>query len=334
MRYIITLLYKQQLIQFLMKKQFITEYDEQEIIVPDPTTANAKIMQLRADGINQLDIISDFDFTLTSKSKASIGNDSTFGVIAQSPFVSPEFQANYKALHDTYFPIERDPTISFELKNDKMKEWWGKSLKLISEQHVTDKKIGECLESSTLCFRHELLKFMDLTSCQRIPIYILSAGIHNVIKCAFQKALQTRLPSNVKIISNKAFKGFDGQISFQEPYICTTNKCHSLKRAEYPMLKKNAILMGDMLEDAMMTQNSLHQCVLKIGFLKNISNDKMCLENYKKSFDIVVKGNGSLCHVCKLLSFISNKSCDETCYKFINSSPLIDVTNSLTTKCL
>jgi hypothetical protein len=50
--------------------------------------------------------------------------------------------------------------------------------------------------------------------------------------------------------------------------------------------------MGDVLEDATMVNDEVHDIVLKIGYLNQYENE--VLDEYLKQFDLVVVGDGSL----------------------------------------
>lgn len=63
--------------------------------------------------------------------------------------------------------------------------------------------------------------------------------------------------------------------------------------------------MGDLLEDVQMIRKTEHDVVLKIGFLNDMegSSEKM-VEEFIKTYDIVITGDGSLQPVNYLLTKI------------------------------
>ncbi len=60
-------------------------------------------------------------------------------------------------------------------------------------------------------------------------------------------------------------------------------------------MKKNVIVMGDLLEDIQMVRKQEHGVVLKIGFLNDysIASQEM-INEFLNSFDIVITDDGSL----------------------------------------
>ena len=58
------------------------------------------------------------------------------------------------------------------------------------------------------------------------------------------------------------------------------------------MLRKNVILMGDIVEDSEMVNDADHDNVIRIGYLNDMKRNGDLLENYKSEFDIVVTNDG------------------------------------------
>ena len=65
-------------------------------------------------------------------------------------------------------------------------------------------------------------------------------------------------------------------------------------------LRKNLIVMGDIIEDSKMPRDSEHDHLLKIGFF-NTAEGHATLEDFTKHIDLVITGDGSLCPVLYLL---------------------------------
>jgi len=143
------------LLQLLfMESLLIEKHKKEEVIISNIIVFKQKIIQLKKDGPQELDIITDFDFTLSRKAKEMKGADSTFGIIAKSPFTSKSFSDEYKALYLKYSPIERDQSISFQKKDEAMKEWWLQSLALIAQLNLSDEQIVQSIKASVFSFRH------------------------------------------------------------------------------------------------------------------------------------------------------------------------------------
>jgi Pyrimidine 5'-nucleotidase (UMPH-1) len=58
--------------------------------------------------------------------------------------------------------------------------------------------------------------------------------------------------------------------------------------------RKNVMVMGDILDDVKMCRESEHDVVLKVGYLNDMARNSHLLEEFTKTFDIVITGDGSL----------------------------------------
>ena len=65
--------------------------------------------------------------------------------------------------------------------------------------------------------------------------------------------------------------------------------------------RKNVMVMGDILEDVKMVKEQHHNTVLKVGFLNDTEKSAAMTEDYLRTFDIVIVGDGSLCPINNLL---------------------------------
>ncbi len=64
--------------------------------------------------------------------------------------------------------------------------------------------------------------------------------------------------------------------------------------------RKNVMVMGDIVEDVKMVREQAHHTVLKVGFMNEGASDEVTRE-YMNTFDIVIKGDGSLCEVNSMI---------------------------------
>ena len=56
---------------------------------------------------------------------------------------------------------------------------------------------------------------------------------------------------------------------FQKPLVTSMTKQMVLNYEHYPNLRKNAILMGDIIDDITMAENIKHENLLTVGFLNS-----------------------------------------------------------------
>ena len=101
-------------------------------------------------------------------------------------------------------------------------------------------------------------------------------------------------------------------IGYQKPVVHSGNKQNVLYEDQYidsASLKKNVIVMGDIVEDSHMASKSNHDTILAIGFLNkqydHIEADDVILKNFMKNFDLVITDDGSLCPVIEIIKSIS-----------------------------
>lgn len=66
------------------------------------------------------------------------------------------------------------------------------------------------------------------------------------------------------------------------------------------------VLMGDILEDALMADPALHDTILSVGYLNDMETKGHLFDKYLDTFDIVIEGDGPLTPVNKLLRSITS----------------------------
>lgn len=65
---------------------------------------------------------------------------------------------------------------------------------------------------------------------------------------------------------------------------------------EKVQLPKNLILMGDIIADSSMSRDHEHEHQVKVGFFNN-SHEAVSFDEFKKNFDIIITGDGTLCPI-------------------------------------
>lgn len=100
--------------------------------IKDPTRVEFTINQLANGGVNQLQIVADFDFTITKK-QLDNGEKvlSSFGLLEECPSLPESYRQKAISLKEKFFPIEIDPHIDKSEKIDAMVEWWSLSSELL-----------------------------------------------------------------------------------------------------------------------------------------------------------------------------------------------------------
>ncbi|MBT4604682.1 hypothetical protein HOC01_03515 [archaeon] len=272
------------------------------VIISRPSEFEAKIAALKKSGASSLHIVTDFDKTLT---QAYVSGDrfvSSYQRIRDSGLLGDEYLSKSKALKEKYYPIEIDTKISFELKYQKMQEWWEKHWGILVKYGMRKDMIKRLVTDKTLKLRDGIAMFFRRLMEENIPILILSSGQGDVIK---MKLKQTGLMSkNVHLIAN--FFEFDENgkaIGHSTPMITSVNKNETnvKEHSYYESVKKrsNVILLGDGLGDLGMAAGLEHDEVLSIGFLNDRVDER--LEAFKKGYDVILLGDPNFKYVNDLL---------------------------------
>uniref|UniRef100_A0A1B6FFA8 5'-nucleotidase n=1 Tax=Cuerna arida TaxID=1464854 RepID=A0A1B6FFA8_9HEMI len=271
----------------------------------DPEEVIEKINSIIQGGSKQLQVVFDFDRTLTKHHENGVITHSSYGVLETAPTFPQNFTESSRANLAKYRPIETDPNISIEEKTPIMVEWWTKGIEAMKgiqwdldvvEKHLRDNQ-QPLRDGTTACF--------EQLQNARVPVLVFSAGLGDVVRIALEQ--RGLLTSNVHIISN-FLKIEDGKIAgyIGENLIHVFNKNELLIKNTpyYEELsgRTNVILLGDSTGDAMMADGISHNNVLKIGFLNTEIEE--CLTQFKDLFDIVLTDDQTmdvLNHILKLV---------------------------------
>uniref|UniRef100_A0A8W8LIL7 5'-nucleotidase n=1 Tax=Magallana gigas TaxID=29159 RepID=A0A8W8LIL7_MAGGI len=266
----------------------IPELSLQNVRIANPEHVTEVIQNMIRDGQNKLQVVADFDRTL-SKYTHRGQICSTCHNVLEEGHVLPEFYKDEaRALRDHYFPIEMNPKLTIEEKIPVMVEWWTKAHDLLSKCHITKDDVRIMVENSTARLRDGCTWFFDQLQATDIPLLIFSAGIGDVIIEVIKH--QATLHDNMKVVSNYLEYDDQGKMTgFQDEMIHVYNKnegaIHDSDYFQKLEQRNNVILMGDSLGDLHMADRGV-QNKLKIGFL-NVKVEES-LELYMKKYDIVI----------------------------------------------
>jgi len=278
------------------------------LIIPNQDKLEKKKSIFKKQGVEKIHIISDFDRTLT---KAFVNRKKFPSIISQlydGNHLTKEYAKKAQQLYDKYHPMEIDPNIPIEEKKKLMENWWRTHKKLLIKSGLNLKDIQDVVDNGKLQFREGALEFFDLTHKKQIPLVIFSSsGIGEAIPLYFKKINKNY--KNIHIISNSMEYDKDGNaIAIKEPIIHVFNKGEVALKG-LPIMKKlkhrkNVLLLGDSLGDLNMTKGFNYENIIRIGFL---NYDEENLEDYKRSFDVVLLNDSDMNYVNELLKEISKQ---------------------------
>ncbi|XP_023606809.1 cytosolic 5'-nucleotidase 3A isoform X1 [Myotis lucifugus] len=284
--------------------EMMPEFQKSSVRIKNPTRVEEIICGLIKGGAVKLQIITDFDMTLSRFSYKGKRCPTCHNVIDNCKLVSDECRKKLLELKEKFYAIETDPLLTVEQKNPYMVEWYTKSHRLLVEQGIPRAKLKEIVAESDIMLNQTVLppcregyeNFFDKLQQHSIPVFIFSAGIGDVLEEIIRQAGVYH--SNVKVVSN--FMDFDDNgvlKGFKGDLIHVFNKHDgALKNTDYfNELKDNSniILLGDSQGDLRMADGVANvEHILKIGYL----NDKVdeLLDKYMDSYDIVLVKEESL----------------------------------------
>jgi len=230
-----------------------------EVVYRNKSEFDAKISAMIEDGKERLQVISDFDFTLTCyyQSDGESRSASCHMVLEHSTGLLPDsYLINAKALQEYYYPIEQDPNMDHEVKFKHMEDWVNKHNELFMTSGLTANIINTAVDNSIkdgkFRVRDGIKELFTTMKNNNIPCLIFSAGITNVLESALKRSLSssivststistdgevdgddvnaTVLSDNVNIISNRCLfddadaKGNGKLVGFSTPVLHVYNK--------------------------------------------------------------------------------------------------------------
>lgn len=260
------------------------------VIMKDPERVRDIMGSIQRAGSNTLQVISDFDMTLTRFAYNGKRCPTCHNILDNSLLISDDCRIKLKELLNKYYPIEIDSSRSIAEKLPLMVEWWTKAHALLIEQRIRKDDLAKVVRESEARLREGYKFFFDHLHEHSIPLLIFSAGIGDVLEEVIRQA--GVFHSNVNVFSNyMAFDelgvlyGFKGELihiyNKREGALLNTGHFRELR------MRPNVLLLGDSLGDLSMADGVQDmENILKIGFLNDKVEERKQL--YLDSFDVVL----------------------------------------------
>ncbi|KAJ8725274.1 hypothetical protein PYW07_016232 [Mythimna separata] len=285
----------------------VPELKKENVHIRDEAELLQKLNKIIEGGHNKLQIVTDFDHTLT---RHTLDNGNTvltsFGMFRECPSIPQHYKDEDNRLSGIYKPIESDPVMSVEEKTQHMIDWYVAAHSLLKGVKFPRNELMDSAHKMVDCFRKGVQDMIEWSKSQQVPVLVFSAGLGESVLAAM-KAANFLLP-HVKIVSNfLAMDEDDCIVGIKGEVIHTYNKNETaIKHTEYYDMvqqRSNVILMGDNIGDAGMAEGMEHcDTVVKVGFLGiNVDGN---LDNYLNKFDIVLVNEPSVDAVNAILQFI------------------------------
>ncbi|XP_014213983.1 7-methylguanosine phosphate-specific 5'-nucleotidase isoform X3 [Copidosoma floridanum] len=272
--------------------------------IKDEATVLNKINKIVRDGANKLQLVTDFDLTLTKQHENGVPILSSFGIFRKCKQLPEFYKSETKVMYQKYRAIEIDPNIPLEEKVNAMNDWNMSAHKMLQGIPFDKKEIEEVTDRYGHSLRDRTKELFTKLNALGIPILVFSAGLGDVVRTQLRH--QEVYMNNVNIISN--FLKFNGSMleGFENPQrlIHVFNKNEHAVENEYFRIiqgRVNVVLMGDTLGDATMADGVKDtETILRIGFLYDQAEE--CLPSYKEAFDIVLVDDQTMNVVLDVLS--------------------------------
>lgn len=128
----------------------------ERVTFPHLESLIAKIFRIRHEH-KQLDLIADFDHTLTQHRLGDQKCDSLFGMWVTNPNISADFRRELMENYRQYGPYETDPTLEFHEKLKFVEKLYHVQRGLFEKHGVTRHHATEVLANSQLAYRAHVL---------------------------------------------------------------------------------------------------------------------------------------------------------------------------------
>lgn len=271
-------------------KSEIPELSKCSVLMKERGRVEEIIHNMQQAGPGRLQVISDFDMTLTRFAYKGKRVPTTHNILDNRLLMDENCKKKIKKLLNTYYPIEIDARISTEEKLPLMVEWWTRVHELLIEQKIRKDMLAQVVTESGSKLREGYNMFFDHLAEHQVPLLIFSAGIGDVLEEVIRQ--NHVFHPNINIISNYmdfdhngVLQAFKGQLihTFNKREGALSHAAHLTELKERP----NVLLLGDSVGDLTMADGVCNvQNTLTIGFLNDQVEERK--ELYVHAFDIVL----------------------------------------------
>ncbi|KAM8844708.1 cytosolic 5'-nucleotidase 3-like [Spinachia spinachia] len=266
------------------------ELSNPSVCMKNPQRVQEILESMVKAGSNTVQVISDFDMTLTRFAYNGKRCPTCHNILDNSRLISNDCKEELKELLDTYYPIEIDCSRPVDEKLPLMVEWWTRAHEILVHQEIKKDQLAVAVRESDAMLRDGYQLFFNHLHEHSIPLLIFSAGIGDILEEVIRQA--GVFHSNVKVFSNymdfdesgvlRAFKGELIHIyNKREGALLNTGHFQELRT------RPNVLLLGDSLGDLNMADGVQDmENILKIGFLNDKVEERK--QSYLDSYDIVL----------------------------------------------
>lgn len=280
---------------------------ENNTVIVNQDKLDSLIALFKKDGVNSIQVASDFDRTLT---RAFINGQPVFSIISllrNGNYLSKTYAKKAHDLFAKYHPIELETAIPIEEKHQLMYDWWSQHYDLLIKEKLHKSDIDKAVSEDSIQLRDNFHQLIKTLRSANIPLVILSSGGLGVDGITSILAIHNISLNGIFIISNQLQWDDNGYLTgVKRPLIHLLNK-HEIQVKNFPFYEQiknrpNVILLGDSLGDVSMVEGLSYKNVIKVGYLNHEVDEYIA--SYKRLFDIIVLNDGTLRPVINLISKI------------------------------
>ncbi|KAL7869900.1 hypothetical protein AOLI_G00138880 [Acnodon oligacanthus] len=281
----------------------IPELKKPSVIMRDRGRVEEIIRNMHGAGPGALQVISDFDMTLTRFAYNGKRCPTSHGTLENSSLISEDCKAKLLNLLSHYYPIEIDSSLSVEEKERKMVEWWTQAHDLLVEEQIKKDQLSKAVRESGIMLRDRYEVFFGSLKDHSIPLLIFSAGVGDILEEVIKH--NGVFHPNVRVFSNYMQFDENGVLhSFKGPLIHTFNKILDPDQCEQLQDRPNILLLGDSMGDLTMADKIRNiQNILRVGYLNDKVEERR--DAYVGSYDIVLEKDETLDVPNAILNYIT-----------------------------
>ncbi len=280
----------------------------ENIYISNKEELEKKIEKIKKDGAEKLQVVSDFDKTLTKSKIDGQKVSSVISILRDEKYLTEDYSERAKDLFNFYHAFEVNKDMDWSERKNKMLEWWSKHYEVLKECGLSKGDLEAIIKSDRILFRDGYKDFFKALECLEIPLTIITAnGLGgDVIKMILERF---DIKSNkIHLIANEIIWNETGYfVDVKKPIIHVLNKDEVIieneKIKENIKDRHNIILLGDSEGDVNMVKNIEFTNIIKIGYLNE--KEEELKDKYLKIFDVVITGDGGLDFVNDLLKQIN-----------------------------
>ncbi|EDO40245.1 predicted protein [Nematostella vectensis] len=267
--------------------------DKPSVYISDSVGVREKLQRIYEAGIDKIQILTDFDKTLTKFIVDGTPGNTIQEALEKSGHIPESFRAKFADLKDHYLPILSGDMSSNE-KESVILEWCSKVNDLIVELNLKKDDLPAIVRDGLLVLREGVEWLFVKTSENKVPVFILSEGLGDLIEEVIRQ--QSQLYDNVTIMANYMKFNQGVMVGIHGKLLTSGNKQEQAKNNlffEKNKDRSSAIVMGDSIRDSEMASSLRNaENVITVGILNEKVDEN--LKAYQEAFDVVIVDDHSI----------------------------------------